>query len=102
VDGRHPLRNRQCGRFTVQPALDLAADAAARYEISALTGLLASDRALGVVPVTAAVTEIRYGSREEKRVHDRDGRDDEVPLNVVASVMLEYVAVSPGSMLARR
>src|ERR1035438_6333148 len=85
-------------------ALDLAADMAARYEISALSGLLNSARAsveqdeisvavlgrfkagkssfinhfigrdilpVGVVPVTAVVTEIRYGTRVEARVHHR-------------------------------
>jgi GTP-binding protein EngB required for normal cell division len=90
----------------------LAADLAARYEISALSGLLASARAsagqdeisvavlgrfkagkssflnhfigrnilpTGVVPVTAVVTEIRYGAREEARVHHRDGRDPRFP-----------------------
>ena len=90
-----------------QPALDIAADLAARYRIAALSGLLASTQAsagqdeitvavfgrfkagkssflnhfigrnllpVGVVPVTAVVTEIRYGAREEARVHHRDGR----------------------------
>ncbi len=105
-----------------QPALDLAADVAARYEISALSGLLASTRAsvgqdeisvavlgrfkagkssflnhfigrnilpVGVVPVTAVVTEIRYGAREEARVHHRDGRDPEVPLDQIGGYISE-------------
>ncbi|MGO9255584.1 MAG: dynamin family protein [Bryobacteraceae bacterium] len=109
-----------------EAALDLAADVAARYEISALSGLLASARAAvgqdeisvavlgrfkagkssflnhfigrgapsgplptGVVPVTAVVTEIRYGAREEARVHYRDGRDPEVPLDQIGAYISE-------------
>ena len=104
------------------PALELVAEVAARYEISALSGLLASARALarqdeisvavlgrfkagkssflnhfigrsilpvGVVPVTAVVTEIRYGAREEARVHHRDGRDPEVPLDQIGAYISE-------------
>jgi GTP-binding protein EngB required for normal cell division len=103
-------------------ALELAADVAARYEISALSSLLASARAsaaqdeisvavlgrfkagkssflnhfmgrdvlpVGVVPVTAVVTEIRYGAREEARVHHRDGRDPEVPLDQIGGYISE-------------
>src|ERR1022692_3541776 len=103
-------------------ALDLAADMAARYEISALSGLLASARAsveqdeisvavlgrfkagkssflnhfmrrdilpVGVVPVTAVVTEIRYGTRVEARVRHRDGRDSEVPLDQIGGYISE-------------
>ena len=103
-------------------ALDLAAEIAARYEISALSGLLASVRAaarqdeisvavlgrfkagkssflnhfigrnllpVGVVPVTAVVTEIRYGPHEEARVHHHDGRDPEVPLDRIAGYISE-------------
>src|ERR1017187_6628666 len=106
----------------LQPALRLAEDVAARYEISALSGLLASTRAsagqdeisvavlgrfkagkssflnhfigrsvlpVGVVPVTAVVTELRYGSREEARVHHRDGRDPEVPLDQIGGYISE-------------
>ena len=95
---------------------------AARYGISALSGLLASARAsagqdeisvavlgrfkagkssflnhfigrgilpVGVVPVTAVVTEIRYGARDEARVHHRDGRDPEVPLDQIGSYISE-------------
>ena len=104
------------------PALDLAADVAARYEISALSGLLASARAsaeqdeisvavlgrfkagkssflnhfmrrdilpVGVVPVTTVVTEIRYGTRVEARVHHHDGRDFEVPLDQIGGYISE-------------
>jgi GTP-binding protein EngB required for normal cell division len=104
------------------PALDLAAEVAARYEISALSGLLASTRAsaeqdeisvavlgrfkagkssflnhfigrdilpVGVVPVTAVVTEIRYGTRVEARVRHRDGRDLEVPLDEIGGYISE-------------
>ena len=105
-----------------QPALDLAADVAARYEISALSGLLASTRAsvgqdeisvavlgrfkagkssflthfigrdllpVGVVPVTAVVTEVRYGAGEEARVHHHDGRDPEIPLDQIGGYISE-------------
>ena len=102
--------------------MDLAADVAARYQISALSGLLASARAsveqdeisvavlgrfkagkssflnhfigreilpVGVVPVTAVVTEIRYGTRDEARVHHHDGRDSEVPLDQIGGYISE-------------
>src|ERR1035441_8106694 len=105
-----------------RPALDLAADVEARYEISALSGLLASARAsaeqdeisvavlgrfkagkssflnhfigrsilpVGVVPVTAVVTEIRYGARVEARVHQRDGHDPEVPIDQIEGFISE-------------
>jgi GTP-binding protein EngB required for normal cell division len=104
------------------PALNLVADVAARYGISALAGLLTSARAstgqdeisvavlgrfkagkssflnhflgrnilpVGVVPVTAVVTEIRYGARVEARVHYRDGRDPEVPLDQIGGYISE-------------
>jgi len=44
---------------------------------------------VGVVPVTAVVTEIRYGVRVEARVHYRDGRDAEVPLGQIGSFISE-------------
>jgi len=113
---------RMPGNSPLQSALDLVTDVAARYEISALSGLLASARAsagedeisvavlgrfkagkssflnhfmgrnilpIGVVPVTAAVTEIRYGAREEARVHHRDGRDPEVRLDQIGGYIAE-------------
>jgi GTP-binding protein EngB required for normal cell division len=106
----------------LQQALDLAQEVAGRYEISALSGLLASTIAsarqdeisvavlgrfkagkssflnhfigrdalpVGVVPVTAVVTEIRYGPREEARIHHRDGRDAAVPLDQIGSYVSE-------------
>src|ERR1039458_978750 len=116
-------------RFTDMPGnspltatLDLATEVAARYDISDLSGLLASARALsggeeisvavlgrfkagkssflnhflgrsflpvGVVPVTAAVTVIRFGTHEEARVHHRDGRDTQVSLDVIGSYISE-------------
>jgi GTP-binding protein EngB required for normal cell division len=116
-------------RFTHMPGnspltatLDLATEVAARYDISDLSGLLASARALsggeeisvavlgrfkagkssflnhflgrsflpvGVVPVTAAVTVIRFGTHEEARVHHRDGRDTQVSLDVIGSYISE-------------
>src|SRR6266536_5660667 len=92
--------------------LDLAAEIAARYEISALNGLLTTTRSaaaqdeisvavlgrfkagkssflndlfgrsilpVGVVPVTAAITEIRYGARERACVHHQDGGNQVIP-----------------------
>jgi GTP-binding protein EngB required for normal cell division len=120
----HPSQRstRTLANSPLQPALDLAVDVAARYEISALSGLIASTRAsvgqeeisvavlgrfkagkssflnhfigrsilpVGVVPVTAVVTEIRYGAREEARVHHRDGRDPEVPLGQIGGYISE-------------
>src|ERR1017187_3436967 len=106
-----PRPTRMLANSPLQPALDLASEVAARYQISALSGLLASARAavgqdeisvavlgrfkagkssflndflgrnvlpVGVVPVTAVVTEIRYGVRDEARVHRHDGHDFEV------------------------
>jgi GTP-binding protein EngB required for normal cell division len=106
----------------LQQALDLVQEVAGRYEISALSGLLASTIAsarqdeisvavlgrfkagkssflnhfigrdalpVGVVPVTAVVTEIRYGPREEARIHHRDGRDPAVPLDQIGSYVSE-------------
>src|ERR1035438_7179546 len=106
----------------LQPALDLASEVAARYQISTLSGLLASARAavgqdeisvavlgrfkagkssflndflgrnvlpVGVVPVTAVVTEIRYGARDEARVHRHDGHDFEVPLDQIGLYISE-------------
>jgi GTP-binding protein EngB required for normal cell division len=113
---------RMLANSALPPALDLAAEVAARYEISALSGLLASARAsvgqdeisvavlgrfkagkssflnhfigrsalpVGVVPVTAVVTEIRYGAREEARVHRHDGHDFEVPLDQIGLYISE-------------
>src|ERR1035438_10524901 len=120
----HPSQRstRTLANSPLQPALDLAADVAARYGISALSGLLASTRAsagqdeigvavlgrfkagkssflnhfigrsilpVGVVPVTAVVTELRYGARVEARVHHRDGRDPEVPLDQIGDYISE-------------
>jgi len=111
----------------LSPALDLAAEIVAAYEISALSGLLASARAAlaqdeiavavlgrfkagkssflnqliagpsgrrgplpaGVVPVTAAITEIRYGPRELARVHYQDGRSQTVPLDRIGALISE-------------
>ena len=44
---------------------------------------------VGVVPVTAAVTVIRFGTHEEARVHHRDGRDTQVSLDVIGSYISE-------------
>src|SRR5580704_16309577 len=117
-----PQSTRDLALTVLQPALDVAAQIAARYEISALSGLLACARAsvrhpeigvavlgrfkagkssflnhftgrsilpVGVVPVTAVITEIRYGARVEARAHHRDGRDLEVPLDQIGSYISE-------------
>jgi GTP-binding protein EngB required for normal cell division len=44
---------------------------------------------VGVVPVTAVVTEIRYGAKEEARVHQRDGSDREIPLGEIGRYISE-------------
>lgn len=44
---------------------------------------------IGVVPVTAVVTEIRYGACEQARAHLRDGRDAEVPLDQIGGYIAE-------------
>ena len=44
---------------------------------------------VGVVPVTAVVTQIRYGAREEARVHHQDGRDLEIPLDRIGDYISE-------------
>jgi len=106
----------------VQSPFDLAAELADRYEISALSGLMATTRAamdqeetsvavfgrfkagkssflndfigqdvlpIGVIPVTAVVTEILYGPRELARVHYRNGSDGEVPLDQLSAYISE-------------
>jgi GTP-binding protein EngB required for normal cell division len=120
--GSSQLSQQSLAQSPLQPILDLAQDVAARYEISALSGLLASTQAsvgqdeisvavlgrfkagrssflnhfigrsilpVGVVPVTAVITEVRYGVREEARVHHRNGRDPEVPLDQIGSYIAE-------------
>ena len=105
-----------------QPAMDLAAELAARYEIAPLAALLKSARAVarqdeisvavvgrfkagkssflnhligrevlpvGVVPVTASITEMRYGACEDARVHYQDGRESTVPLDAIAGYIAE-------------
>ncbi|MGA2038152.1 MAG: dynamin family protein [Bryobacteraceae bacterium] len=44
---------------------------------------------VGVVPVTAVVTAIRFGDHEEAHVHHRDGREPEVPLDRLGSYISE-------------
>jgi GTP-binding protein EngB required for normal cell division len=103
-------------------ALRLAAQVAARYEISALSGLLDTARTaaaqeeigvailgrfkagkssflnhffgrsllpVGVVPVTAVVTEIRYGAQERALVRHADGRTRQIPLEEISSYISE-------------
>jgi len=106
----------------LQSALRLAADIAARYGISALSGLLHSATAaaaqeeisvavlgrfkagkssflndffgrailpVGVVPVTAVVTEVRYGPRERARVLHSNGEAGEIPVDRVGDYVSE-------------
>ena len=103
-------------------AFDLATGVSARYEISALSGLLASTRAalnqdeitvavlgrfkagkssflndfigrevlpVGVVPVTASLTEIRYGPRDRATVHCLDGTSRNVRLDQIGGYISE-------------
>jgi GTP-binding protein EngB required for normal cell division len=109
-----------------QSPLDLVSELAARYEISSLSGLLATIRSameqeeisvavlgrfkagkssflndfiaggasagplpVGVIPVTAVVTEIRYGARERARVHLKNGSGREVPLDQIGAYISE-------------
>ena len=44
---------------------------------------------VGVVPVTAAVTELRYGPRERATVHGLDGASRSVPLDRIAAYISE-------------
>jgi len=44
---------------------------------------------VGVVPVTAVVTEIRYGPREHARVHLRDGGTTEVAVDQIGAYISE-------------
>jgi len=107
---------------SLQPALELANELAARYEIASLSGLLATTTAaiaqdeirvavfgrfkagkssflndfigreilpVGVIPVTAVVTEIRYGPREHARVHLRDGGTTEIAVDQIGSYISE-------------
>jgi len=106
----------------LDPAVDLVADIADRYRISALSGLLATTRAsldqheiavavlgrfkagkssflnhfigrsilpVGVIPVTATVTEVRYGPFERATVHCLDGSSREVPLDQIGGYISE-------------
>ncbi|HXK01073.1 MAG TPA: dynamin family protein [Verrucomicrobiae bacterium] len=105
-----------------ESALELAAEIAARYEISALSSLLVTARAaaaqeeisvavlgrfkagkssflndlfgrsilpVGVVPVTAVVTEIRYGDREGACVRHTDGQTREIPPSEIGEYISE-------------
>ena len=109
-----------------QSALELVVELAARYEVSSLSGLIATVQAamkqdeitvavlgrfkagkssflnefigcgpssgplpVGVVPVTAAVTEIRYGARERAWVHHINDGDREVRLDQISAYILE-------------
>src|SRR5437016_5545115 len=120
--GSSQLSPPSLAQSLLKPILDLVEDVTARYEISALSGLLASTRTslgqdeisvavlgrfnagkssflnhfigrsilpVGVVPVTAVVTELRYGAREEARVHHHDGRDPEIPLDQIGGYISE-------------
>jgi len=110
------------GKSRLLRALSLAQEVVERYDIDALSGLVASARLMtsgdgisvavlgrfkagkssflnhflecsllpvGVVPVTSVVTAIRFGEHEEARVHYRDGRDPEIPLDRIGSYISE-------------
>jgi GTP-binding protein EngB required for normal cell division len=122
LSGSSQLSPQSLAQPPLEPILNLVEDVAKRYQISALSGFLASTRSsagqdkisvavlgrfkagkssflnhfigrdilpVGVVPVTAVVTEIRYGVREEARVHHRDGRDPEIPLGEIGGYISE-------------
>jgi GTP-binding protein EngB required for normal cell division len=111
---------------SLQSAFRLANELALRYEISALSGLLATTRAameddeitvavlgrfkagkssflndfiwggtgsgplpVGVIPVTAVITEIRYGARERAWVHHTDAGRREVRLDQIGAYISE-------------
>jgi len=107
---------------SVQRALEVVTDVTTRYEITALSGLLATTRAalgqdeitvavlgrfkagkssflndfigrailpVGVVPVTAVVTEMRYGPRDRAIVHRLDGTQQEIPVAQVGAYISE-------------
>lgn len=125
-DPRVNARNKQdlpsASAPTLQLALGVAAEIAARYEISALSGLLRSATAaaaqeeisvavlgrfkagkssflndvfgrailpVGVVPVTAVVTEVRYGPLEHARVLHANGEAREISLDCVGGYVSE-------------
>jgi GTP-binding protein EngB required for normal cell division len=114
--------NQEFSDSTVQSAFNLATEVSERYQISALSGLLASARAalnqdeitvavvgrfkagkssflndfigrhvlpVGVVPVTACVTEIRYGPRDRATVHCLDGISQHVRLDQIGGFISE-------------
>jgi len=109
---------------SVQSAFHLVNELAARYHISALSGLLATAKAameqdditvavlgrfkagkssflnnfiwggsgplpVGVIPVTAVITEIRYGARERAWIHHTNGDRREVRLEEIATYISE-------------
>ena len=116
------LHRAKTSNSLLQPAVDLVADVASRYGITALSGLLTTTRAalgqdeiavavlgrfkagkssflndfigrdilpVGVVPITATVTEVRYGPRERAIVRSIDGRSEEVPLDQIGGYISE-------------
>ena len=119
---------------SVSSALDLVADLSERYEISALSGLLAGTRAalkqeeiavavlgrfkagkssflndligrdvlpVGVVPVTASLTEIRYGPCDRATVHCLDGTATSVPLDQIGAFVREKENPENSKQVAR-
>ena len=106
----------------LQPALDLANELVARYEIASLSGLLETTAGaiaqkeirvavfgrfkagkssflnhfigreilpVGVIPVTAVVTEIRYGPGEQARVYLQDGQAVQADVGQIGSFISE-------------
>jgi len=56
---------------------------------SFLNHFLGRDLLPAGVPVTAVVTEIRYGARERARIRPRDGGQREVPVNQITGFISE-------------
>ena len=117
-----PSPSRALPDSVVQSPIDLVAELAARYGISALSGLLATTKAamgqreisvavlgrfkagkssflndcigkdilsVGVVPVTAVVSEITYGPREMAHVRYMNGTGQEIPLDQIGVYISE-------------
>ena len=117
-----PSPSRVPPDLVVQSPIELVAEMAARYGISALSSLLATTKAameqeeisvavlgrfkagkssflndfigqeilpVGVIPVTAVVTEITYGPCEVAHVHYINGTGQEIPLDQIGAYISE-------------
>lgn len=110
------------GGSSLEGAVELVTQVTARYEIAALSSLLATTRTalgqdeitvavfgrfkagkssflndfigrhilpVGVIPVTAVVTEMRYGARERATAHHLDGTRQEVRVDQIGAYISE-------------